>query len=617
MKTMIFGKAGRGLVLSFGRFLGCKAAIGVGRGVLFSVLSFGRFLGCKAAIGAGRASRGVVLSLLALAMALVSVEGQAQVFNPGDPLRAYLRILPVHSDSPDHVQAISWLNGTAGYDQLWSYTRSAEGVAVLHPWQRALRGGSFVSQSGGLHVRPFAPQVFMSQNETHPTGGNDGALWQGVGNNLAVSGGVRMRYGAFTLDVRPVYVYSENREFALSHLAPDLFLPEGTVISEFARPLVRADYPQRFGEAALSRLDPGLTEFSYARTAWKAGVSFAPMWTGPAVYNPLLLSDNAPGFLHVFAATNAPVRTREGLLYLRYFWGGLEGSDYFIGGLDARRYITGLSVVFAPRRAPGLELGLNRVAYGDWSDGLAGPGVLFRALQPNPKEPLPGAVPEDNFLAMFSFSARWALPGTGFETYMEWGRNDYRRGLRDLYLEPELNRGYVFGFLKRYEVSDRHWLVFNAEMTQLENSSISALRRPRRTWYEDPFIPGGFTHRGQVLGAAIGPGSSAQTLALSWYHPYGMLGVSGGRVVHNNDRLFNNRRFYEDLQGGFRWNTLRKLHQVEMRLSAWMLVFLPYGAEVQVGVVENRIENIYNVINTDKTNVRVEFALRLRRPGWL
>jgi hypothetical protein len=434
---------------------------------------------------------------------------------------------------------------------------------------------------------------------------------------MAVSGGVRLQYGAFSMDVRPVLVYSENRDFVLSPLDPGLFLPEGTTVSEYARPLVRADVPQRFGDGELRRLDPGLSRLQYARTGWRAGLSWEPVWTGPAVYNPLLMSNNAPGFLHAFASTNNPIQTSEGTLHLRYFWGALRSSDYFIDDQNTRRYTTGISVAFAPRRAPGLELGLHRVAYGDWAGRLAGPAVFFRALQLNPKEPEAGAPPDRDFLAMFSLSARWALPGTGFETYMEWGRNDYRRGLRDLFLEPELNRGYVFGFLNRFDVADRHWVVFNAEMTQLENSSITTLQRPRRTWYEDPYILGGFTHRGQALGAAIGPGSSAQTFALSWYHPYGMIGASVGRVVHNNDRLFNYRAFYEELQGGFRWNTLRKLHQVEMRYSAWILVFLPYDAELQLGLVENRIENQYNVINADVSNTRFEFTLRLRRPGWL
>jgi hypothetical protein len=546
-----------------------------------------------------------------------AVGAQAQAFNPGDPLRAYLRVMPADSASVQGT-GIAWLSGMAGYGDLSVYGAGGMYSALKHPWRRFGWTPSVADERGsGVRVIPFGHQFFVSQNSELPSGGNDGALWQGVGRNVAISAGVRVQYGEFTLDVRPVYASSENREFALSHLNPGLFLPEGTVVSEFARPLVRADYPQRFGEGSISRLDPGLSAFSYARRAWKAGVSWEPMWMGPAVYNPLLMSDNAPGFLHVFGATNAPLQTGEGPVRLRYFWGGLESSEFYLDGVDARRYVTGVSVSFAPRRAPGLELGLNRVAYGDWSDGLAGPGVFLRALQPNPKEPSPGGEPSQDFRAMLSLSARWALPGTGFETYMERGRNDYRRGLRDLFLEPELNRGYVFGFLKRFEVSGRHWLVFNAEMTQLENSTITTLQRPRRVWYEDAFVPGGYTHRGQVLGAAIGPGSSAQTLALSWYHPLGMVGASAGRVVHNNDRLFNHRQFYEELQGGFRWNTLRKLHQVEMRLSAWALLFLPYGAELQVGVVENRIENIYNVINTDKTNVRVEFALRLRRPGWL
>jgi hypothetical protein len=154
-------------------------------------------------------------------------------------------------------------------------------------------------------------------------------------------------------------------------------------------------------------------------------------------------------------------------------------------------------------------------------------------------------------------------------------------------------------------------------MTQLENSNISAMNRPRRTWYEDAHIPGGFTHRGQVLGAAIGPGSSAQTVGMGWYHSYGMVGGTVSRVVHNNDRLFNYRTFYEALQGENTWNTLRKLHQVGMVYGMELLLFLPYGAELQLGVERHVIENRYNVMNRDETNIRYELTIRFRPQGWL
>jgi hypothetical protein len=548
-------------------------------------------------------------------VAILADKTSGQGYLPGDPLQFYLRLLPPDSLSVHEMDTF----GGGGFADARNFDTGLHSN-LNHPWQHRgmLRTGVNI-RNYDVHLIPYAPQFFVSNNSDLPVGGNDGALWQGVGNNVSVSTGFQVKYGAFTLNVRPVFVFSENKEFEVSPIPADELMSAGTRISQFARPLVRADYPQRFGEQSLSRLDTGLSGLYYQHQSWMAGISTKPLWTGPAVYNPLLLSNNAPGFLHFFLGTHEPVQTTEGAVRLRYFWGGLTSSDYYLEDVNARRYITGLSVSFSPRRVPGLELGVNRIAYGDWSGRLQSPAVVLRALQPNPKEPYDNeeGEPDEDFLAMLSLSARWVLPGTGFETYFEWGRNDYRRGLRDLFLEPELNRGYVLGFIKRFDMSARQWLAFNAEMTQLENSSITTLQRPRRVWYEDNHIRGGFTHRGQVLGAAIGPGSSAQTVALSWYHPYGMFGASVGRVVHNNDRLFNFRDFYEALQGENIWNTMRRLHEVSMVYGAKMLVFLPFNMEFQLGVERQSTENLYNVKELDITNIRYELTIRFRPQGWL
>lgn len=536
-----------------------------------------------------------------------------QDYSPGDLLHFYLRLLP--SDSLSVHEMDYFLDGGFADARIPDAGLLSN---LNHPWQHRgmLRTGVNI-QLNNAHYMPYAPQFFVSNNSKLPVGGNDGALWQGVGNNVSVSTGFQVRYGAFTLQVRPMFVFSENKEFEMSPIPSGELMPEGTRISPFARPLVRADYPQRFGEQSLSRLDMGMSGLFYQHRSWMAGISTKPIWTGPAVYNPLLLSNNAPGFLHFSLGTHKPIQTAEGTVRVRYFWGGLTSSDYYLEDVNARRYITGLSVSFSPRRVPGLELGVNRIAYGDWSGRLRSPAVVIRALQPNPKEPSVGNEPDEDFLAMMSLTARWDLPGTGFQSYFEWGRNDYRRELRDMFLEWELNRGYVLGFIKRFDMSETQWLALNAETTQLENSSITTLQRPRRIWYEDTHIPGGFTHGGQLLGATIGPGSSAQTVALSWYHPYGMFGASLGRVVHNNDRLFNYRDFYEALQGENIWNTMRRLHEVSMVYGAKMLVFLPFNMEFQLGVERQSTENLYNVRELDITNMRYEMTIRFRPPGWL
>ena len=149
----------------------------------------------------------------------------------------------------------------------------------------------------------------------------------------------------------------------------------------------------------------------------------------------------------------------------------------------------------------------------------------------------------DFYMMMSAFSLRYVLPESGFEWYLEWGRNDLRRALRDIISEPELNRAYTIGMVKRWDLHPSHAIVTNVELTQLENNSPGAYHRMSTrlienealTWYSSQYIIQGFTHKGQVVGAWIGPGSSAQTLQMSWYHPWGMLGGTVGRTVFYND----------------------------------------------------------------------------------
>src|SRR5690625_5658695 len=84
--------------------------------------------------------------------------------------------------------------------------------------------------------------------------------------------------------------------------------------------------------------------------------------------------------------------------------------------------------------------------------------------------------------------------------------------------EPQLNRGYVIGFIKRFTLAPEHKLALNTEITNLENSSMAATKRDFNIWYESEMIGQGFTNQGQVIGAGIGPGSSTQQVHRSEEH---------------------------------------------------------------------------------------------------
>ena len=537
-----------------------------------------------------------------------------QRVRPGDPMELYLRtILSAHSDegSSSHNLRPFTLSGyeNALYgnpDHVWS----------AHPFFRKIERELFSPS-----VNVFSQELYVSNNNMRPAGFNDGALWQGRGLNMAFSTGISAHYGPLRGVIRPIFVYSENRDFELS---PH---PQYPGISPYGMVLTNADIPQRFGEEPINRLDLGDSYIEAEYSGFSAGLSNQRMWTGPAIHNPLIFSNNAPGFLHAFVGTSNPLHVPRGFLEARLFWGGLRESEYFDEiSSNNLRFVTGFLINYSPDYIPGLHIGMTRVAYSNYENGISFSDLFnaFRTSIPNPEN----AAPENVRFNKGSFFVRWAYPRLGFETYAEWGRNDNRRSIRDFIMEPELNRGYVLGVVQRVDAGKWGSIVLNGEVTNLENSSVTAQYRETNIWYANDEIRQGFTHRGQVLGAAIGPGSSTQVATVSYYQKYGMIGFSLARVAMHNDRLFVNRDYYQSRLPRD-WMSIRRLHEIETRHGLHGLIFLPYNFELQFDIYTSNIENKNNQYDRprpggsaddilfDERNFQVSFTLRFHLNGFL
>lgn len=559
---------------------------------------------------------------------------KAQLLSPSDPMRDYVRSLilsvyssDTHSSGPEHPKSYLFNTGLVHQTDL---NKSAI-PAISHPWQNHLyfsdAGSATIHSSqeklaspNKLVFRAFAPSFYQSTNTELPLGGNDGALWQGAGRNQTLQIGYHLAYQRFRVEGKPQFLYSENLDFPRHPLSPETLLPEDVTMSEWAEPLVRADLPQRFGNRKIYTLDPGMFSARLEFDRWMMGISKASMWAGPSYEQPLLLGNHAPPFWHGHIGTGVPIPTVAGHLFGRIFWGHLQDSEYFMDAVDADRYVNGLHIVWMPWFANGLELGYNRVMIGAWPGTAAAMETWFNVFRSNPREPETSAewkTPQDEFFAKSSFTFRYAVPNAGFEIYAEYGRNDYRRPLREFLMEPEINRAHLFGFLKRFDLHPRHWLTVRTELVMLENNAIASTYRPTRTWFEHPTIYGGFTHKGQSLGSSLGPGGSTQMAVLRWYHPFGMIGVRGARVVHNNDRLETYRNYYMTEVLG-RWDLHAKIHMIEMNYGMEGVLFLPFaGVELQFSITSSRIENIYNQRLVDMNNIRSEFGLRFYPASWV
>ena len=457
----------------------------------------------------------------------------AQSLPVADPLSDYVRILEISGGAtsgstfvrPTHLSP-AWLEGLGP-----------------HPWlervERARRATS--SEPGvngandqGVSVRPTGARVRTFVNTGHPFGFNDDAVWQGRGLSVGLDAGLELQWKALTARFHPTITYAQNTDFELAPTGwPDL--------PPVAYPWRVIDLPQRFGTDSHSSFDLGESEVRADVRGITLGVSNRNRWWGPGIRNAILMSDNAPGFHHAFLGTRRPADIGPGTLEVFYLHGGLEQSDWFDQSLAVNgRFVTGLVVAVSPDWPRGLSLGMGRVIYGlvpdsgrslsHWFLPLQG---LFKVGRATPDNPL-GDDEEDQLLSLF---ARWVFPESGVEVYTEWARTDHAWDLRDFMLEPEHAQGRTLGLRHSTGLADGRLLVLGFELTDLSKTPTSQVR-DNPTYYEHWLVTQGYTHRGQLLGASVGPGGSAQSVTIDLYAPWGRGGLVLERRVHDNDAYY-------------------------------------------------------------------------------
>jgi hypothetical protein len=322
---------------------------------------------------------------------------------------------------------------------------------------------------------------------------------------------------------------AENRAF-------DLAANGQTGALQYADPmlLLGVDRPQRFGDRAYERFDPGQTTLRIDLAGLAAGVSTANQWWGPAIDYPFLLGSNAPGFPHLFLGTGRPANVWIGRIHGRLVYGELSQSDYTnVTGLAARRFASGVIGVFTPRGLSGFEIGGARFYHTAWPEGgltwshFRKPLEGFFKRSVAPRDPNTGAVLETDVTnQLVSLFVRWVLPKSGFEIYGEFGREDHSWDSRDFVLEPDHESALGLGFRKAWARGSNQILAVRGEILDFR-TPVLWRHRTAGSIYIHGGIPQGHTHRGQVLGADLGLRSSQGiSLVGEHYTPSGRLTLS-------------------------------------------------------------------------------------------
>ncbi len=403
-----------------------------------------------------------------------------------------------------------------------------------HPWMERLTRPEEAELGGGVSLTLADPGLRAIANTSQPHGQNEGALWPGRGLNSAVDAGLTLRRGPVELTFHPTLAFSQNRSF---ELAPVDF--EG--LPRYAYPWRWIDLPQRFGPDAFFEVDPGQSALRLHLGPAEVGVTAENLWWGPGIQNAILMSNNAPGFPHLYLATGRPLDIGIANVEARWIFGRLQQSDWFDPTADDRgRYITGAAAMVNPHFLEGLTVGAARIFYASVPEDGIPLGEYFLVFQGVSKEEF--ASPEnpegdDERSQMFALFWRWVFPESNTETWIEWARNDHGWNFKDYFLQPEHASAFTLGMRHVLDLPRDRLLSLEAELTRLEQTRNAALR-DWPTYYAHSIVLQGYTQRGRVIGAGIGPGSSSQYAAANLYSPWGRVGLFGQRRVRDNDAYF-------------------------------------------------------------------------------
>jgi hypothetical protein len=250
----------------------------------------------------------------------------------------------------------------------------------------------------------------------------------------------------------------------------------------------------------------------------------------------LLLGNNAAGVPRLFARTARPIRTRVGDLEGRAFIGALSESPYFdeLAQNDIRS-LNGLLVTFRPNIDTGLTIGLSRLVTATLPSLIRVlPHLADVLVRYEPMHAVADSQSTDQLISLF---ARWVFPNSGFETYVEWARMEIPRSVSEFVEVPQSTQGYTLGLQWAAPPRKGGSLRVQGEVTYLEQNQVVA-GRPIVDFYTGRAAQQGFTQRGQLLGAPIGPGGSSQFLAVDWIASAWQLGAFVNRSRIENDALY-------------------------------------------------------------------------------
>lgn len=456
-----------------------------------------------------------------------------------------------------------------------------------------------------FHITGLPISLTQQYNTIAPMGWNDGAMIPAKGYQMLLSAGLYTSYGPLSFQFRPEYVYAANPNFETFPLTEsnDVRLVHVEYINHHS-------ILERFGEEKYQYLGWGQSSINLAINKFSIGLSTENLWWGPGQRNSLIMSNNAPGFLHFSLNTRVPIKTFIGSFEGQLISGKLKEDpsldfpeeEYIIDGINNKwpkvqdwRYINGLSINYHPKWVPGLFIGMNRI-FQVYRDDMGNSfNDYFPVVSPFQKKNVKNEE-EKNRDQIASLFLRWVLKESKAEFYIENGWNDHSSTIWDLFDSPEHSRAYLIGFSKIFILDSQKetYLKFNFENTQMQETA-DRIVRPAGAWYRHGKNRQGYTNENQVIGAGIGPGGNSQTLDFSVWNNEKVWGLQLERYAHNMDFYYDAYTDYNHKWVDLNFNTYAyrrfgdvgvqaKLNTAWMRNYQWQFENNKFNIQVQIAL---------------------------------
>lgn len=368
----------------------------------------------------------------------------------------------------------------------------------------------FLGDKGKISLLPL--KLITRFNSDAPFGWSDGLLMPAKGIQQFANVGIFAELGPIKFQFSPEYLYASNDEYHIT---------------------------EKFGESNpiknITKISLGQSYLSLYISSFSLGVSNENIWWGPGYNTSLLITNNAPGFLHASFKTIRPLKTLIGNFEWQVISGRLNANDTkpedvynrkthlevwgsLTDNYDYSKYINGINFVYEPKFLKGLFLGLNRVFVSKNLNkiqdvnarvGFRGAYLpIFDGLFKQSRNTFEDSLQWNQLASVY---AKYLFKKANAEIYLEYGWNDHAFNLRDFLVSPNHSAAFLIGFKKLIKLKQKNSIDFSIEYNQF-SQSVNYLVRNAGSWYYHGYFAH-LSNNGETLGSGVGYGSDVLTFS--------------------------------------------------------------------------------------------------------